>query len=380
MTKPQDPIEPVTATMPPLAHARGTACANCGSVLQGSYCHVCGQHAHNPLKSFKHAVEDVFESFWHLDGRVFRTLRDICVPGRAVNAYLGGKRVGYIPPLRLYVILSLLTFFVAHFVTAGISGGGVDLKGGADFDRYKTTAEVVAERDRQLAQIDKAAAEVKQDPSDVGSQLASGGLVMARARIRTDADQRIAELEGRAVASKPDDMHVSVFGDTKFGAEGSFMRRLQEQWSRNANENARLFAKDGRAFVERVITHVPSLLLVLVPLFALVLRLLYPLRPMGYLEHLVVSLYSHSFLLLAVLAWMLAVLLERAIGGSLLSVTTGIVFWVGAPLYLLFSQKRIYGDGWPLTLLRWLIAGFAYFFLATFAFAVAMAMSLLGKA
>ena len=77
------------------------------------------------------------------------------------------------------------------------------------------------------------------------------------------------------------------------------------------------------------------------------------------------------------LAWMLAVLLERAIGGSLLSVTTGIVFWVGAPLYLLFSQKRIYGDGWPMTLLRFAIIALLYFALAVLAVAAAFAMALL---
>lgn len=87
-------------------------CDNCETPLVGAYCHICGQHAHNPLRSFRHAVEDVFESFWHLDGRIFRTLRDLLVPGRVAKNYLDGRRVAYVPPLRLFVILSLLTFFI----------------------------------------------------------------------------------------------------------------------------------------------------------------------------------------------------------------------------------------------------------------------------
>lgn len=82
------------------AHA---ACENCNTALQGHYCHRCGQSAHNPLKHVGHAIEEVFESFWHLDGRIFRSLRDLCIPGRIALNYLNGRRVGYVQPLRLFV-------------------------------------------------------------------------------------------------------------------------------------------------------------------------------------------------------------------------------------------------------------------------------------
>ena len=91
-------------------------CENCDTPLQGHYCHACGQSVHNPMRHFGHAVEEFFEAFWHLDGRVFRTLRDLMVPGRVAVNYLAGKRVRYIAPLRLFVILSLLTFFVGKLV------------------------------------------------------------------------------------------------------------------------------------------------------------------------------------------------------------------------------------------------------------------------
>ena len=57
-------------------------CENCDAVLQGEFCHRCGQSVHNPIRHAGHAVEEFFEAFWHLDGRVFRTLRDLLVPGR----------------------------------------------------------------------------------------------------------------------------------------------------------------------------------------------------------------------------------------------------------------------------------------------------------
>jgi hypothetical protein len=85
-------------------------CENCNAVLAGPFCHACGQPGHNPNKHLGHAIEEVFESFWHLDGRIFRTLRDLMVPGRIARNYLAGKRVAYVQPLRLFVILTVFTF------------------------------------------------------------------------------------------------------------------------------------------------------------------------------------------------------------------------------------------------------------------------------
>ena len=124
---------------PPLpvvdAHAAPAVCENCATPLQGDYCHACGQSMHSPVRHVGHAVEEVFESFWHLDGRIFRTVRDLFVPGRIARRYLAGHRVRYVAPMRLFVILTLLTFFVAKFVVQ-------DAMLGFDADNTVQTADV----------------------------------------------------------------------------------------------------------------------------------------------------------------------------------------------------------------------------------------------
>lgn len=97
-------------------HAVPTHCENCGAQLHGHYCHACGQSVVNPIRHAAHAVEEVFEAFWHLDGRIFTTLRDLLHPGRVAINYLAGQRARYVAPLRLFVVLSVLTFFVAQLV------------------------------------------------------------------------------------------------------------------------------------------------------------------------------------------------------------------------------------------------------------------------
>ncbi|HFT6992811.1 TPA: DUF3667 domain-containing protein [Stenotrophomonas maltophilia] len=173
------------------AHA---ACENCDTALHGHYCHRCGQSAHNPLKHVGHAIEEVFESFWHLDGRIFRTLRDLWVPGRIALNYLKGRRVGYVQPLRLFVILTLFTFFVGklfvHVDDFGVGGGRDSV-----YAKATTVEQVEAARARQLALIDQQQA----------SSPATGnaGFTMARAAVNAAAAQRRAGQSSRAPAPSP---------------------------------------------------------------------------------------------------------------------------------------------------------------------------------
>jgi hypothetical protein len=101
------------------------------------------------------------------------------------------------------------------------------------------------------------------------------------------------------------------------------------------------------------------------------------------MEHLVTALYSHVFLLMALTAmfvlmaasgWVephvywLAIILNVA--------TVALLLWM--PLYLLLMQKRVYGQGWAMTLVKYCAIGFVYFILLTFAAAI-MFLATLGK-
>jgi hypothetical protein len=58
------------------------------------------------------------------------------------------------------------------------------------------------------------------------------------------------------------------------------------------------------------------------------------------------------------------------------SATIALLLWM--PLYLLLMQKKVYAQGWLMTLLKYSVIGFAYFILLTFA-AVTMFLATLGK-
>ena len=143
MTAPTTEGEPVAVEV---------RCRNCGAQLLGPHCHACGQAARNPFGRLRDAAADVFEAAFDVDGRILRTLRDLLVPGRLAINYLAGRRARYVAPIRLFVVLSVLTCFVAHWASTG-GALRIDL---TDMDNSEiaaatTEAELEVARQAQLA-------------------------------------------------------------------------------------------------------------------------------------------------------------------------------------------------------------------------------------
>src|SRR5690606_30482077 len=96
-----------------------------------------------------------------------------------------------------------------------------------------------------------------------------------------------------------------------------------------------------------------------------------------YMEHLIVALHSHAFLCLAVLLLIGAGDLGDAVPAlDTPSNLLQALLWVWLPLYLLLMQKRVYGQGWILTLLKYLVLGMCYCILLGFGVAATILASL----
>lgn len=371
----------------PHTHAAPARCENCGTALQGPWCHICGQHGHNPLRSVAHAVEEVFESFWHVDGRIVRTLRDLCVPGRLAANFLAGHRVRYLPPLRLFLILTVLTFFVGKFalhfdpgnairIDAGdadarkgvvVSDGGDDEAVDPAFTAAKTVDEVLQVRARKQREL----AEARNDP-DAGWMVNAVGDI-AREHIDDQARDRLHALGATPAQLQALDTPVAVASPPEKPAEkdavetedGGFLQRWLAHRTERLQQNAMRVKDSPDEFFRLVLGAVPGALFLLVPLFALCLRLLYLRSPFGYLEHLVVAFYSHAFMLLMLLADFVLIGLGGIPGmpawaGGTLAAIGSMLLFVLVPLYLLWTQKRVYAQGWFITLAKYAMLGTVY--------------------
>jgi Protein of unknown function (DUF3667) len=95
----------------PGAGSAAHRCGNCESMLTGPYCAVCGQHAHASARNLAAVLHDGWHDITHVDGRLWHSLWMLLrTPGRLTLEYFQQRRARYLPPVRLYLVLSLVFF------------------------------------------------------------------------------------------------------------------------------------------------------------------------------------------------------------------------------------------------------------------------------
>lgn len=88
-------------------------CLNCGAALTGRFCAACGQRDDRHVHSLGHFLAEAFEGLTHADSRVWKTLWPLLArPGFLTREFFAGRRQRYLPPFRLYIVVSLLFFVV----------------------------------------------------------------------------------------------------------------------------------------------------------------------------------------------------------------------------------------------------------------------------
>jgi hypothetical protein len=389
---------PEAAGAPPAAAtpAPGTRrCENCGSPLFGDHCFACGQPTKGLVRHFSSILGDFFDTVFNIDSRVLRTIGPLLYnPGYLSLEYFAGRRVRYVTPMRLFLFLSLVAFFAVQGSISYDEDG--DAKGGVhvgapqrdSFDQAKTPAEV--ERARKLA-LDELA-KAKKDAANVPGAVA--GIEVAMAQVQRKADRRLehlAKAEAARKAGKPapaeeEDDDVNFRFNGKLWDEKT--NPIAFAWlpdAANKSLNRRIArardvlkqSKSEKPVVDAMFNVLPQTLLVMMPLFALMLKVAYLFKRRLYMEHLIVALHSHSFMALAVtlimgLSWLMGVAPSGGALETLLGWVRGLtIAWI--PLYLLVMQKRVYAQGWAMTIAKYSVLGLCY----TILLGVAMGASIL---
>ena len=106
----------------------------------------------------------------------------------------------------------------------------------------------------------------------------------------------------------------------------------------------------------------PTVLFLILPVFALLLKLLYVRRGWYYSEHLVFGLHTHAFAFAVFTVIAALASLGGAFKASGAPGVVAVVLLVSIPLYFLIAQKRVYRQGWGRTVLKAVALGTVYQF------------------
>jgi uncharacterized membrane protein len=92
-------------------------CKNCDALLLGRFCVNCSQAANVHVPTTMELVHELLEGITHSDSRLWRTLTTLWFkPGKLTEEFVAGRRISYLPPFRLYLILSIIFFLMLSFV------------------------------------------------------------------------------------------------------------------------------------------------------------------------------------------------------------------------------------------------------------------------
>ena len=321
-----------TATAESTPAPPDTPCGNCDTPLIGAFCHQCGQAVRTPVREFFGFIRDGSAELIRPDGKFFRTLAALYFrPGRLTTLYLRGQRSAFIKPIKLYFSLSLILFLLASLhPNAGVSVGSGD------------SSRASAERSAIHIQLDK-------DDNSSGVNF--------------------------SVGDKP--WHPQS-NPLNFDLAPAVLNRWINKKLSDIDAAAKASARDPQKIVSSLYRVLPSMMFVLLPIFALLLKLLYCFSNRLYAQHLLVAVQSHSFMFLSFI--MLILLGDISLfgvafltqGAHLLMVA--IAVWI--PIYLFWMQKQVYQQSAWLTFLKYGFAGFCYLLLLSFGLAIAIVAAL----
>ena len=303
-------------------------CENCGALLHGPYCSQCGQEAADRIVPVWHMINEVLEAVFELDLRVLRTLpKFLFLPGRLTKEYINGRRKRYIRPFRLCLFATFLLFTVLAFTTTGGFGLLFPSSGpGAAPDTLEIATAPVQDGGGQ--------SETGPDTIDGDTNLGLKEWLSGSQKQRAT----IADTVRRELNSEPAD------------------NQIEQLLYRNIPK----VVEDPWGFLETVIDQGPYLMFFVLPVFAVLLKLLYVRRGRLYAEHMIFSLHAHAF---AFFAFATGILLEQ----SDVTWVRAAVPWVEASplLYLVLAMAHVYDQGLTKSSIKAFILLFIYSIVVT---------------
>lgn len=251
------------------------ACPNCAVPFPGArprYCPECGQETTVKAPTVAEFLQQFGGAYFATEGALWRTLKLLLFkPGELTRLYLAGRRKHYVLPLRLYLTISVLVLLLLR-----LSGSlQVDLK----------------------------------DPA-------------ADAAPRGKPSISILTLDdGTGLGLRDGVFYCTNFPDW-----------LCKRAQRRIDIDPKAVTRELAEFKDRFIGNVGAAMFLLLPSFALWLKLVYLNRRLRYTEHLVFALHVHAFWFGAFALFFFSQQPALAVAGT-----------VVLPWYTLAAMRRVYG-------------------------------------
>lgn len=260
-----------------------STCLNCGNEVAERFCPKCGQENIETSKSFHHLFIQFFEDLTHYNSTFWKSiLYLIFKPALLTTTYISGKRLAFLPPIRLYIFISFITFLSFSLFPTNV----LEKK---EVNNEKVTAPSLDSLNIREKSVDG---------------LAKVGIISDKAN---DTIKKILKEPEEIDVNKVTDFgYDSVNQLDSIQKNGSEKLKVSstEYWFlkkwlavQEENTNEEIIEK----FTESFTSNLPKALFIYMPLFALILWIFHDKKKWLYFDNGIFTLHYFSFLLLLIL-------------------------------------------------------------------------------
>lgn len=358
-------------------------CANCGHYFgqDENFCPKCGQENHTPNQPIKHYLVELVEALLHLDSKFFHTIWVILrYPGLITKEYNENKRARYMPPIRLYVFVSLVFFVSLQAPHVYDKSNEKELEK-QELDEYFEDSK--RELQIYLDSLNSAYLNYRSDSLLLSKQSISINDSLAKTgqmhwslvdsiRLKLDSiEQKHIEFKNHPVSmdsifkilqNEQDSVNINI-GNIKFDLTRSEFNKLKsgsdeliDSFILSKNQQPNYFnrttvkqtlklANGGEDYAhrmtEKIIKFSSGSFFFLMPIFGFLLFLLYIRRKRNYYEYLIFSLHLHIvvFLVLGIL-FLINIFIELEYYYFLIGIAL-LYFYLVKALRLNYDQSRL---------------------------------------
>lgn len=280
-------------------------CPNCDQPLvpDHRFCPNCGQKRFDPHDfSFRHFVVHSVVDYFHADGGFFNTLKLlVSKPGFLTREYLEGKRIRQMHPFKLLMFITIVYFLL--FSAFVLSHNSWEAKPAAVPDK--------------------------------GNDLIL--TLPGNTELSMDSAKKIIERTG-----------LDSFVDSVAQGESWLVRTIAKKII--------ILVYDGQeALKEKLVHKASKVVFLLIPVLALLMKLVYIRQKRLYYDHLIFSLHVHAFLFLMLILY---IFLSFIPWDALLYLVIAIVL-----IYLYVALYQVYKQSWLKTLFKFFALTASYFLL-----------------
>jgi hypothetical protein len=330
-----------------------TACKNCEEDYEVGFefCPHCGQKTNDEL-TVGVLFYNTISNYFSFDARFFKSFIPLMfMPGLLAKRFIEGKRLLYLHPAQMYLFISVVFFFLFSIVSRDfVNKSDNEFEDGLKNKMIVDTTKTGALDSLKIADIKttlenaKIVSGMNESDKKVLDSIFAYNAENAKNVPNLDLGFNIKVLDSLINIESPESDQLKAMG-MKDNA-GLFKRRFYTQ-------GLKIYKQSGQGIVKSFIDSIPISMFVLLPIFAIILKLFFWRRG-SFAHHLVFSFYFYSFLFTVFTIILLSDLIWKIPDWATWLVVLSTFF------YLFLAIKHFYRQGYFVSFFKTCMVTFMY--------------------